>query len=75
MELHTQEITVDVNNKDVVGALENLKVKIGVRNCNDSEMIDAHNKMAGERIFFWLSKRVPGPVFEGFMTAAKRNGY
>ena len=75
MELYTQEITVDVNSGDVEGALENLKVHVGIRNNSDPEMIERHNKMAGERIFFWLSKRVPGPVFEGFMTAAKRNGY
>jgi len=75
MELRTQEITVDVNNGDLKEALENLRVNVGIRNSGDPEMIERHNRMAGERIFFWLSKRVPGPVFEGFMTAARRNGY
>lgn len=76
MELRTQEITVDVNAQaDMAVALENLKVKVGMRDGGDPSMIEQHNRMAGERIFFWLSKRVPGPVFEGFMAAAKRNGY
>ncbi len=76
MELRTQEISVDVNaGADLAIALENLKVNVGMRDGGDPSMIEKHNRMAGERIFFWLSKRVPGPVFDGFMDAAKRNGH
>jgi hypothetical protein len=31
--------------------------------------------MAGERLFQWLTERVPQPVFEGFMSAANRKGF
>jgi len=75
MELRTQEITVDVNNTEFGNVLENLKVNVGMRNGGDPVMLERHNRMAGERIYFWLSKRVPGPVFDGFMEAARRNGY
>jgi hypothetical protein len=74
MDMHTQEITVEFEEPGALSTLECLKVSMGMREGGNLSMIASHNRMAGERIFFWLHKRAPRSVFEGFLGAARRNG-
>jgi len=74
MDMCTQLVSVELDEQDADCVLVNLRVNLGMRNIGDTSLLALHNRMTGERMFSWLSKRVPRSVFEGFMDAARKEG-
>jgi hypothetical protein len=70
----TQLVSVKRDASDADCLLIALKVDVGMLDRGDTPRLAANNRMAGERLYSWLSGRVPRPVFEGFLRAAERDG-
>lgn len=75
MDMCTQLVSVELDEQDADCVLVNLRVNLGMRSISGSPMLAMQNRMTGERMFSWLSKRVPRSVFEGFMDAARKEGF
>ncbi len=75
MDLRTQLISVERDEADARCVLVNMKVYVEMRNGDDASRFASYNRLAGEKMFLWFSKRMPRSVFEGFMGAARRNEF
>jgi hypothetical protein len=75
MEMKTELMSVERHDLDADCLVISLKVNVGMLNGTATSKVASQNRMAGERLFQWLTERVPRPVFEGFMSAANRKGF
>jgi hypothetical protein len=73
MNKHTQLISIERDEVDADCVLVNVKLRLGMQDSADSAVLASQNRMAGEKMFRWLSERVPPSVFDGFMAAARRD--
>ena len=74
MDKNTQLVSVERDELDLDCLVVSLRVNIGMVNGAATSKLASQNRMAGERLYQWLTERVPRPVVEGFMSAANRNG-